>query len=233
MHNPSLGQLIAVLRQNGNPSKRYTEYELFGENEVSLISICRGLIVEKVEDGFLVRHCSGNRVENFNFDYDTTTPPDKWTLGIHTWNRLHDIATATNSQFYHVPSKLIDPSEAQQAARHEDDLVNHRTGWFVSTQGLLFASLAFAWEGAPQIVLPFAVLGLLLSLSALWAAQCSNRAFYRAELQSPEAPGYSILQSHPRLAFLGVWALPWNSFPFFFIFTWLWIGYHCLHRPMT
>jgi hypothetical protein len=40
----------------------------------------------------------------------------------------------------------------RQMIYHEGELINHRIGWLVTLQGLLFAALGFAWNDAKELV---------------------------------------------------------------------------------
>jgi hypothetical protein len=83
------------------------------------------------------------------------------------------------SGFNQLRLKMADESELASAFRemikHENDLVNHRLGWLMHGQTLLFGALAFAWEKAPMpLKLLFPVLGIALALS-VWRAMVASR----------------------------------------------------------
>jgi len=224
------GTLVAVLHVSGRLAERHTEYEVFKTNEVTTVSLLSGVIVVRQGDSCHAVVCRQSASQSYPINPDRRGPPSGWPLSSRTWNRLVQYNGTSHPAIAHAVSTRLRPEEALQLARHEDGLVNDRTGWFVSTQGLLFAALAFAWKEAAAVVPVFAVLGLVLSMSASWAAHCSNRAFFRAELHNPEAPGFSIMQAYPRTGIWRLRALPWNAFPTLFMVAWLFISLICLHR---
>ena len=52
--------------------------------------------------------------------------------------------------------------------QREEDLLNNRISWLMTIQGLLFASLGFAWDkkDASGLIIVFALLGIFVSASA-------------------------------------------------------------------
>ncbi len=126
----------------------------------------------------------------------------------------------------------------RELIRHENELINQRISWLVQSQGLSFAALAFAWEKAPVLAYPLAVLGTVTALSAWTATSLSNLAVGKLENQwrrsVPEdqrtinpvigLSGKSIAEAEwlRPSTWLPRWTLlrPWTALPPLFIVVW-------------
>jgi hypothetical protein len=64
----------------------------------------------------------------------------------------------------------------RQMIYHEGELLNHRVGWLVTLQGLLFAALGFAWKDAKELVYVISALGILISVSSFSVFILGHRA---------------------------------------------------------
>jgi len=110
--------------------------------------------------------------------------------------------------------------------KHENDLINHRLTWFITSQGLLMAALGFAWGKADARDLIFVLcgLGLLTSVSTacvLWsgAAVIDQLAKKTCADDEPVIGGRAGIRR---------FAYPWYSFPVLFGVSWasiLWINF--------
>ena len=71
-----------------------------------------------------------------------------------------------------TPDKNLNSTDSAKIIRsmlqHEDRLVNDRINWLTTVQGLLFASLGFAWDKKDTKVLiaVFSFIGVMVAISA-------------------------------------------------------------------
>jgi hypothetical protein len=231
MHYPLEHTPLAVLTLGGKDARQFVDFAIIGPKDSSTVSTvaCGDAIVVQRAPNQTHRITVIRGVTVHSLDSQSAEQPDGWPLSPRVWSRVAAVFARDEAHF-HVFSPV---DTAKDVGRHEDELVNHRLGWFVSSQGLLFASLAFAWKDAKHLVLIIAVLGFLLSLSALWASICSNRSYYLAELRDPSTPGFSVIQAYPRFGRWLMWLFPWNAFPALFICSWIAMVSICVHRYLA
>ena len=112
---------------------------------------------------------------------------------------------------------------------HENELVNQRIGWLVQAQGLLFATLAFAWAEAPRaLTLVLSVLGTAVALS-LWTAlrmyspAVRGRVNWLAERlpEGIELDEVLVIGRRAESRGLGKIMRPWRALPMIFVLGWL------------
>jgi hypothetical protein len=105
----------------------------------------------------------------------------------------------------------------------ESEYINHRLTWLATLQGLLFASLGFAWKDGNELIPILGLLGIATSLSTLlslyyaidtietlftqWGKRCN---------QSYSGPDVIIHKHKTRIRLL----FPWFVFPFTFALSW-------------
>jgi hypothetical protein len=123
-------------------------------------------------------------------------------------------------------SSFIDPSVGRDLIKHENDLINHRLTWFITIQGLLYASLGFAWgkQDARELVFTFCGLGMLTAISTAFVLWGGANAIERLASES-RAAGQPVIG---RRAGIEKFAYPWYSFPVLFGLAWasvLWINW--------
>jgi hypothetical protein len=116
----------------------------------------------------------------------------------------------------------------------ENDLLNQRTTWLATLQGLLFAALGFAWDkkGAEPLIAVFCFLGVAISILSLLGFVSVSMAVHRlhdwwqahrpADYQGPDVVGLP-----PRTR----WANPWNALPLLFGLAWLAVAWINWARP--
>ncbi len=131
------------------------------------------------------------------------------------------------------PSLRQNEEIVRSMIQSENELINHRISWLTTVQGLLFASLGFAW-GKPDssglatllctLGIAVSVLCFLLLISATWA---QNRLVSWWESNKPAEyigpgvmglpPWEKSLRWYPILrVFAG-----WNLFPVVFAAAWI------------
>lgn len=127
---------------------------------------------------------------------------------------LHDYKKTTCS----------DPEVLRTMIRHENDLMNHRLTWLLTSQGLLFTALGFALSNpnqqfSQQLREVLAFVGILLAASSSIVLDAANNAILR---WSPQAWGDN--QNGDVIGFRGVAILsmfsPWRVYPPMFIIAW-------------
>jgi hypothetical protein len=80
----------------------------------------------------------------------------------------------------------------REIIRHEDELVNNRITWLSQLQGLLFATLGFAWDkqDAHLLIYGCCIVGSLIALSSLIALasgdEAINRTIYWWDIHKPD-----------------------------------------------
>lgn len=110
---------------------------------------------------------------------------------------------------------------------HEAELLNHRMGWLVQTQGLLFAALAFSWDKESRLSILLAVLGIASSISLGLATSLVSKAS-----KSIYEWWESLASEEERAKFLvvGLWGpsksikrllRPWRALPIIFAVAWI------------
>ena len=118
----------------------------------------------------------------------------------------------------------------------ENQLINNRITWMATLQGLLFASLGFAWgkNNTESLITVFCILGIAISLVSLTGLIGSTTALEQLrewwiknkpeDYQGPDVIGLSPLFESKILCYI----TPWNAFPLLFTFCWvalLWVNY--------
>jgi hypothetical protein len=113
----------------------------------------------------------------------------------------------------------------------ENELINHRITWLTTMQGLLFASLGFAWDKptARPLIQVLCVLGVAISVVQFCALIASTTAIGRLfdwwennkpqDYNGPDVAGwppakslilrYMVFWNWVPLLFLGAWAVIW------------------------
>lgn len=124
-------------------------------------------------------------------------------------------------------SSVEDASTIREMIRHEDELLNGRMTWFCTIQGLLWASLALAWqpEDAWPLACILAALGILVSISSYLAFRASLYAIVRQRdwwdaNKPPEYAGPDVLGRRPDRRSVP-WMRPHVVFPIGFAAAWL------------
>ena len=114
----------------------------------------------------------------------------------------------------------------------ENDLINHRITWLTTIQGLLFASLGFAWDKHQTTVLifVFCCLGIAISIIQLVALISATRAICGlSEWWEAHKPndyfGPGVTGRSPAKNSLFRYLVFWNWIPLLFIVTWAIILY--------
>ncbi len=107
---------------------------------------------------------------------------------------------------------------------HENQLMNQRTTWLVTVQGLLFAALGFAWDrhGAQPLIFILCLLGTAVSLLSLVGLVAASRAIHRlyAWWQANRPADYAgpdVVGLPPRTEYLN----PWHLLPVLFVLAWV------------
>jgi hypothetical protein len=113
---------------------------------------------------------------------------------------------------------------------NENAVINNRLTWLLTFQGLLLASLGFAWgaKGSKPLIRIFANLGILVSIVSLFGLLAATNAMYGlldwwkihrpADYVGPDVIGSSVPQTWP-IAFR--YLTPWNLFPLLFVGAWI------------
>lgn len=113
----------------------------------------------------------------------------------------------------------------------ENNLQNNRLTWLMTTQGLLFAALGFAWtkEDTRKLVGVFCVMGIFVSLSSWSALQLSGAAYdelraWWAKHVPANYEGPPVMGSTAKPKSSIQWSLrPWRLLPWVFILGWIFI----------
>ncbi len=112
--------------------------------------------------------------------------------------------------------------------QREEDLLNNRISWLMTIQGLLFASLGFAWDkkDASGLIIVFALLGIFVSASARtifpFYSKASKEliawwdAYKPSDYQGPDVVGFR--STHSGISWL---IRPWRALPFIFMIGWI------------
>lgn len=109
----------------------------------------------------------------------------------------------------------------------ENELINHRITWLTTIQGLLFASLGFAWDkgNARSLIEVLCLLGVAISVVHFFALIAATRAIGRLfdwwEAHKPqgyEGPGVAGLPPYKNLILR--YAVFWNWVPLIFLLAW-------------
>jgi hypothetical protein len=133
-----------------------------------------------------------------------------------------------------MQNQPLTPDEIDKAAavvrelmEHEAELLNHRMGWLVQTQGLLFASLAFAWDKSAPLAFLLAGLGIATAISLGWATalvSLASKSIYKWWTENVPA------EERERRLVVGLWGpsrgvmrmlRPWRALPLIFVIAWI------------
>ena len=144
---------------------------------------------------------------------------------------------AVEVQPIEAPEKPFDEAAAYRDADiirslifNESELTNNRVVWMASFQGLLFASLGFAWDksGTTGLGVIFSLLGIataILSVIGLIAASLATRRLVvwwvgnrPKAYRGPPVIGYEF--DDPK-ALVGLLPPPWTLIPICFMFAWI------------
>jgi hypothetical protein len=129
----------------------------------------------------------------------------------------------------HSPTERSWRPEAAEIVRqmiyHEGELINHRIGWLVTLQGLLFASLGFAWKDAKELVYVISALGILISISAfsaliLWYRASKSILNEWRDHKPVDYNGPDVIGYRSQSKFWG-FLRPWYFLPIIFAVAWL------------
>jgi len=114
----------------------------------------------------------------------------------------------------------------------ENELVNHRIGWLTTTQGLLFASLGFAWDkrDARALIGVVCFVGVAISVIHLFALIAATRAMGRLfdwwDANKPcDYIGPGVAGLNPSKNVVVRYIVFWNWMPPLFICAWALIWY--------
>ena len=105
--------------------------------------------------------------------------------------------------------------------RDENEMTNHRMNWFLLLQGLMFASLGFAWEKNSALCIIFSCVGTLSSISTGVLLHYGILAIKNLEesIQDNNMPllGRAPKETSKVMHFL----LPWHFLPVLMSVAWL------------
>jgi|GEM_PF-2549768 len=116
----------------------------------------------------------------------------------------------------------------RQLIQHENELTNHRMGWLNTVQGLLFASLAFAWDSTSgtNLITILSVVGIgsaiLAYVSLLMSSYAMNQLLGWWDQNSQGYTGPPVIGAKfvPHTSILAFFA-PSNLLSLLFIFAWV------------
>ncbi len=121
-------------------------------------------------------------------------------------------------------STSSDPEVSRAMIRHENDLMNHRLTWLLTSQGLLFTALGFALskdnqQFSQQLREVLAFVGILLAASASVVLDAANTAIVKwsphdwVNKPSGDVMGFRGVAIFSMLS-------PWRIYPPMFIVAW-------------
>jgi len=131
-----------------------------------------------------------------------------------------------------IPDGVYD--QIRELLVHEDQVINNRMVWLGVFQGLLFASLGFAWQKQDSkcLIVIFSLLGMIVSallfctlLTSTIASMNLLKCWDRLKPKTYDGPDVVGFAPKKCRLFRMVIA-PWNLIPLFFIAAWcgvLWI----------
>ncbi len=118
----------------------------------------------------------------------------------------------------------------RQMIRHEDSVLSQRLSYCVTIEGLLLASLGFAWEKAPpEFIYIVCFAGLFVSVSTFYASSFTVKAMsqlvraWRIRSGNSAYDGPNVVGRDP-----DEWSAilrPSLAIPGIFFFVWVMIGY--------
>jgi len=117
--------------------------------------------------------------------------------------------------------------EIRNLIKHENELVNHRLGWLMTAQALLYTALSLIWKSGFNEVLVIGLVGILSSLTFGYSLKFSDKAIgrllsiYREQLKnkSKKEENYAPVigyEGKTTLIFL-----PWNFMPWLLVAAWV------------
>ena len=134
----------------------------------------------------------------------------------------HPVQTAMNPR--HADS--VEAAIIREMVRHEDELVNERINWLVSSQTILFGALAFVWNspGVDWLLYILVFVGLGVSASTFFGLRDSAQAIRKVrgwwdDHKSHDYYGPDVVGLRGRNARFRLFK-PWNVIPTVFIIAW-------------
>ena len=118
---------------------------------------------------------------------------------------------------------------ARDLIKVENELQSTRTTWLLQTNGLLFATLGFAWEAPWELVALLAATGVLVSASIYRALRLHRLAIDEIRAWWPE---WLTVEQQSARRIIGLWNpsdrslmerifRPWRFLPRLFAYAWL------------
>lgn len=105
----------------------------------------------------------------------------------------------------------------RQMIEHENELINHRLTWLMTSQSILFGAVAILWEKDKVAVQLLCIVGFLVVASFGYSLFLANRAMwnlvddwdrYASDHQTGELPPiYGLKKEWPK------WPYPWLFIP--------------------
>ena len=120
-----------------------------------------------------------------------------------------------------------------QLVSHENDMINARMTWWLVLQGFMLAGVAFGWEKSLALVIIFASIGIITSLSSAIVLRCATYAIQMFDDQSqkryPHCDPIGLMNndSDPLTPFphlprrLVHFMFPWHVMPILFVCGWV------------
>lgn len=116
--------------------------------------------------------------------------------------------------------------EIRNLIKHENELINHRLGWLMTTQSLLYVALGLVWKQGIGSVIIIALVGSLSCLSFGYALKFADKAIaqiletYREKLRKEEKDeeDYPPVIGYKGDTILSL--LPWNFLPWLHVIAW-------------
>lgn len=164
-----------------------------------------------------------------------------WLLGLHLrdyweWSNRPEIGGAAEG----------DAATIRKMIMHENELMNHRLTWLLTTEGLLFTALALVlqrasdWEGSSDLALVLSLAGISVAASSQIVLSSAHTALlelenwwriYRPSLTHHVMPDVLGFRGYSQPSRWFWWCLsPWRAFPPLFIVSWGFIGGRLLRR---
>lgn len=153
-------------------------------------------------------------------------------LSLVLWDFLrcqHDQAVKKWGNMPYVGgAKPSDAAIIREMIKHENELTNHRLGWLLTVEGLLFAALSFAWDKPEKegLIVILSNLGIVVAGSAQVVLHAANMAFLELDgwwkahrprrYIGPDVCGFRF---RPHEAFWGH-ITPLRMVPLLFIVSW-------------
>lgn len=118
---------------------------------------------------------------------------------------------------------------ARELIATEDSLLHQRFTWLIQIQGLLFASLGFAWRGAPSgLIIILAIVGVIVSVSIsrslLWHGPAVTDLYkwWQSELTEDQQRTRKVIGrwNPSALGSFDRWTRPWRAMPIVFDVAW-------------